>query len=70
MTRIASIAFVRPRRALASAVIAAGLLAGLAACGGADYGPQTSGAIQSDIDSSRWVNQLPQIPDSRRPTLE
>ncbi len=71
MTRFNKASIVQARRALSSALIVAGLLTTLAACSGTDYGPQTSGSIQSDIDSSRWVNQLPpQIPDSQRPTLE
>jgi hypothetical protein len=48
----------RLSRALSGALLVAGLATTLAACTG-DYGPQTSGSIQSDIDSSRWVNQLP-----------
>jgi hypothetical protein len=56
-------------RALASALMVAGLATTLAACAG-DYEPATSGAIQSDIDSSRWLNQLPpQAPDTQSQSL-
>ena len=70
MTRTIRASIVRPGRALSSALIVAGFLTTLAACAG-DYGPQTSGAIQNDIDSSRWVNQLPpSTPGAQRPALD
>jgi type IV pilus biogenesis protein CpaD/CtpE len=64
MTRNNDAATDRPRHALARALIVAGMMATVAAC--ADDGPSTGSAIQSDIDSNRWVNQLPtDIPDAQ-----
>jgi type IV pilus biogenesis protein CpaD/CtpE len=66
MTRIKQMSIDQPQRVIARALMLAGFVATLAAC--ADYGPSTSSAIQSDIDSSRWVNQLPpETPDMQSP---
>ena len=69
MTRTNKASIGPPRPVLARVLIVAGMMATLAAC--ADYGPPTSNNIQSDIDSSRWINQLPpMIPDAQPRTLE